>query len=323
MDEHVFIQSLTQNFPRCPTQINKSYESDSELVQIKENNPLLAISTDSIVEEIETGLYSDPYLLGWMTVTVNASDLAAVGARPMGILLNQTFPKDPDPAFLKGLQKGIHEASCQYALPVLGGDCNFSKHPQMSATAIGIASQTPLTRLGVKAGDILASTGPCGIGNIFAFSKLFMKEDTKFYRPQARLQEGQELCSQASACMDSSDGLLSTLEELGRLNNVGFHLQAPYSKLVHSQIKQYPQLNPFLCLAGHHGDFELIFTMPETKWQNTKNFHFLGKVTSNPGIQIHEQMFIPPGNIQKCWQESKGNLSLYLDLLNQLEATCC
>ncbi len=62
-----------------PIQINKLQESDSELLNINIlENDQLAVTTDSIVEEIEMGIYKDPYLIGWMTVMVNMSDLAAV-----------------------------------------------------------------------------------------------------------------------------------------------------------------------------------------------------------------------------------------------------
>ena len=60
---------------------------------------ILAITTDSIVEEIRLGLYDDPYLIGWMIVMVNLSDLAAVGADPLGILISEIFPNNLDDIF--------------------------------------------------------------------------------------------------------------------------------------------------------------------------------------------------------------------------------
>ena len=89
--ENSSIKNLVKIFSRSPLQQNRLHESDAELINLPGTNITLAITMDSIVEEIEAGLYTDPYLIGWMTVMVNASDLAAVGAKPLGILINEHF----------------------------------------------------------------------------------------------------------------------------------------------------------------------------------------------------------------------------------------
>jgi len=76
--ENKVINKLIESFERSPMQWNKPHESDAEIIQLNDNTKL-ATTTDSISEEISTGLYNDPYLIGWMIVTVNMSDLAAVG----------------------------------------------------------------------------------------------------------------------------------------------------------------------------------------------------------------------------------------------------
>jgi thiamine-monophosphate kinase len=78
--ENQKINKLLSDFRRSPHQLNKPHESDAEIIKL--NDALLAITTDSISEEILTGLYDDPYIIGWMIVTVNMSDLAAVGSSP-------------------------------------------------------------------------------------------------------------------------------------------------------------------------------------------------------------------------------------------------
>ena len=90
--ENKIINSLISGFERSPHQLNYPHESDAEIIQLNDNTKL-AITTDSISEEISTGLYDDPYLIGWMIVTVNISDLAAVGATPIGILISEIIPK--------------------------------------------------------------------------------------------------------------------------------------------------------------------------------------------------------------------------------------
>ena len=108
--ENISLNRLIRHFRRGPNQLNLPHQSDAEIVKIPGTDTLLAITTDTIVEEIDYGLYSDPWLQGYMTVLVNISDLAAVGAKPIGILLNQTFPERSIDEYLEKLQTGINDA---------------------------------------------------------------------------------------------------------------------------------------------------------------------------------------------------------------------
>jgi len=120
--ENKIINNLISGFERCPHQLNKPHESDAEIIQFE--NMQLAVTTDSISEEISRGLYDDPYLIGWMIVTVNISDLAAVGATPIGILISEIIPNDFSDEKLQLMQKGISDACQEYNTFVLGGDTN-------------------------------------------------------------------------------------------------------------------------------------------------------------------------------------------------------
>jgi thiamine-monophosphate kinase len=171
--ENALIERLAAGLPRSPHQLNGLRESDAELIQLQGTNIVLALTTDGVVEEIEVGLYDDPYLIGWMTVMVNASDLAAVGAEPLGILLNQTLTPDLDDDFVAKLQAGVRDACTTCGLDVLGGDTNFSARMQMTATALGtITSGPPITRRGCRPGDRLFASGPLGLGSAYALLKL-------------------------------------------------------------------------------------------------------------------------------------------------------
>ena len=174
--ENQLIERLARGFARSPDQLNRTRESDAELIRLPGTDVVLALTTDGVVEEIEAGLYRDPYLVGWMTVMVNASDLAAVGAEPLGLLLNQTLTLDLDDDYLDRLQSGIHEACKACRLHVLGGDVNFSSRPQMSATALGlIRDGRPLTRVGCRPGDRLFASAQLGLGSAFALQALVQR----------------------------------------------------------------------------------------------------------------------------------------------------
>src|SRR4030065_1545457 len=117
-----FINKIAEKFRRSPFQKNSTHQSDAEIISF--DNGLgrnLAITMDTISEEIRFGLYDDPFLIGWMTVMVNMSDLAAVGATPLGILISEVFTKDISAEYISKIQAGI-EAACRTCKKnVLGG----------------------------------------------------------------------------------------------------------------------------------------------------------------------------------------------------------
>ncbi len=119
--ENIGLEKITHNFKRSPHQLNQFMEGDAELIRTPSG--ILAISIDSIVEEIESGLYDDPYLIGWMVVTANLSDIAAVGAQPLGIVLSQQMPPDLSPDFLSKIQRGIQDACDTYDCFTYSDEC--------------------------------------------------------------------------------------------------------------------------------------------------------------------------------------------------------
>lgn len=298
--ENRFINSMTNKFSRSPVQINKPHESDAEIISLSgSSEDYLAVTTDSIVEEIKSGLYNDPYLIGWMSVTVNLSDLAAVGAQPLGILLSEIIPSNYPLKDIDKLQSGINDACMKYGTFVLGGDTNTGENLIITGTAAGILEKKKcITRIGCKPEDVLYSTGFLGKGNAFAISKFLNLNNREFeYLPKAKIQEGRIIKYFASACMDSSDGIISTLDQLMRLNNKGFELIKDWENKIDKESLELADsalIPAWLLLAGYHGEFELLFTIPqnlkdkfllkakEINWQPVE----IGKVIKEVKIKI-------------------------------------
>ena len=294
------IAMLVSALTRSPDQLHGAHESDAELIRLPGNGQVLAVTTDTLVEEIETGLYADPEQIGWMTVMANLSDLAAVGADPLGILLNVTLAADEAADFLPGFRRGV-DAACHVAeTSVLGGDMNFSDNPQCGGTAIGlIPDGMALTRMGAAPGDVVFGSGPLGSGSAFAMQRLVLQEEGAF-RPVARLKEGRLVRRFASCAMDTSDGLLATLDQLTGLNGVGFDLDLDSHRLldpVANSLAQEQGIPPWVMLAGPHGEFELVFTVPSDRtcafleaayridWRPVR----LGEVFQGDGVHFLEE----------------------------------
>ncbi len=294
--EDMCIDALVATLARSRRQINATHESDAELIRIPGSDLVLALTTDSIVEEVETGLYDDPRLIGWMTVAVNLSDLAAVGADPLGILLNVTVPANCSPGYLASLRAGVDDACRAAGTTVLGGDTNFSDHPQFGGTAVGLIDGVTVTRRGAKPGDLLFATGPLGAGSAFALRRLKLRQASSF-RPAARLHEGRLVRRFASCAMDTSDGLLATLDQLVRINGVGFEVDMQAENLLQLDAEALALANgipPWVMLAGPHGEFELTFTVPPLRVEAFLNeasrigwepVH-LGRVVESKGVDL-------------------------------------
>src|SRR3972149_4197529 len=92
--ENALIESLVKGFPPSPLQHNRPHQADAELVHLPGTDALLAFTTDSVVEEVESGLYTDPYLIGWMTLFVPGRARAIVGSYTALLQLCDGLPPD-------------------------------------------------------------------------------------------------------------------------------------------------------------------------------------------------------------------------------------
>jgi thiamine-monophosphate kinase len=273
-----------------------------------------------------------------MAVMVNASDLAPVGAEPVGILLNETLPPDVDEAFVARLQQGIQDACAACGLHVLGGDTNFSPRMQIAATALGVIKNgEPLTRRGCTAGDRLFTSGRLGLGAAFALAQLrpALRENRAglHYQPQARLLEGQLLRRFATCCIDTSDGAIPALDELMQLNGVGFRLERPVRELLHpgaALVASEASLPAWTLLAGPHGEFELIFTVPEARCEDlsraaaSRGWHPLeiGVVVGEPGLQLElygRRTPLDTARVRNLFLEVGGDAEAYIAELLRLD----
>ena len=329
--ENQFYKKLTEQFCRSKYQVNTLNESDSEII-ILENYPneFIAITIDSIVEEIETGLYDDPYLIGWMTVMANLSDLAAVGAMPLGLVISEIFQTNTSEEFILKLQQGIADAAEKCGTFILGGDTNFGKELSLTGCALGKLNDKYLTRIGTKTNDLIYVTGYLGKGNAYATLKLFSSAQLNFnYLPSAKINEAQIIKEFASACMDTSDGMISTIDQLMRLNNLGFEIDKNPNEIIDKDSQEVAEtlnIPLFLLLAGIHGEFELIFTIPqnleneflskakEINWQPLK----LGKVISLPSLKMklnNRFVNIDGTRIRNLFEKTTGDSKSYLNAL--------
>ncbi len=254
--------------PRSPGQTGGVHETDAELVRLGDGR-LLALTVDTVSEEIRLGLYSDPRTAGRVAAAAALSDLAAVGAEPLGLLLSVTLPEDEAGEIQGAVARGVAECVNAAGTFVLGGDTNAGPSLSVACTAVGIVPEgQELRRTGLLAGHVLFAAGPLGLGAacaatlLFGAKELFSEDD---FSIPCRIPHGMALRACASAAMDSSDGLISTLDQMMRLNGVSLNITRPAGELLHPrarEVARHLDLSPLALLAAIHGEFELIFGLP-------------------------------------------------------------
>jgi thiamine-monophosphate kinase len=156
----------------------------------------LVITQDALVEGVHFRLdwisWRD---LGFRAAAINLSDLAASGAKPLGLLISAALPATTTVDDVLEFYAGLNEPG----VPIVGGDTTSAQSVFLSVTAVGRSERVP-GRAGAKPGDALVVTGPLG-----AAGDAFLEE--RYARPPVRLDEGRRLAARAHAMLDLSDGL--------------------------------------------------------------------------------------------------------------------
>jgi thiamine-monophosphate kinase len=190
----------------------------------------LVVSVDSVVEGVHVDLsVCSPSDVGWKALMGALSDLAAMGATPLGALVALCVPGGAGEGDLAlGVMEGVGEAVAASGCPVVGGDVSEAGQLMVAMTVLGTVDGggPPVARVGALPGDAVFVTGPCG-GSAAGLRELRagVSSGEAYRRPVARLREGQvaRRCG-AHAMIDVSDGLALDLHRLADASGVGFRL---------------------------------------------------------------------------------------------------
>lgn len=240
----------------------------------KDTDTVWLITMDTLVESVHFDRsWHSAYKLGRKSISVNVSDIAAMGGKPLFVLLSAGLPKGFDPSWFKAFSEGVAAACTEYGCLVIGGDTvRCPEGYSFTVTVIGeTLKQDVIYRHSAQPGDDIWVSGP--LGHAAAGLSLFLEdrhgEDDKrlleaHLDPKARVEYGHLLAREklVHAMMDLSDGLATDLAHLCLRSGVkaqvieqdipvSDELQLAAAKLAKSPVD--------LALRGGE-DFELLFT---------------------------------------------------------------
>ncbi len=247
------------------------------------NNLDLISTTDMLIQSHHFPDFMNYFEMGFKAVTVNVSDIAAMGAEPIGFLLSIALPQDLFFKDFKEIFQGVLKACEYYNIPLIGGDTNEASEIIISGTALGLTDKAIMKNT-YNCNDLIAVTGDLG------------KQALDFYKgtyhsPKAKLHEGQILKNNgATAITDITDGLASELYEIYNLKN-GFTIYEDKLAIDKEFRQEASKLNldPLDLILYFGEDFELLFTFPKSKYKDLKkilDFKVIGEVSNDNTIEI-------------------------------------
>ncbi len=241
--------------------------------------------------------------IGWRSLAVNLSDIAAMGATPAWATLALTLPT-ADEEWLESFSLGFDAMAKAHQVSLVGGDTTQGPLTVTVQVMGFLPSGTALRRSGAQVGDLLYVTGwpgdaAAGLalieGRLSGQGAYRGALEHKFRRPEPRVAFGQRLRGVASACVDVSDGLAQDLGRLIGASGVGAVMRA----------SELPLSQALFALAGERGardfalgggdDYELLFTVPPSRraglaramaTAGSPACHCIGEITEGRGIRL-------------------------------------
>ena len=264
---------------------------------IKWESEWLVVTNDMLVRTTDVPDIMTPEQVGFKIFTMNVSDVAAMGATPIGFLFSIGVPRDFEMKYLEGISRGIARASEFYRTPIISADTNEACDLIIDGIALGKTKRL-LTRSGAKIGDLVCVTGDVGralAGLKVYFESLEVGERTrkvlyeKLLEPKARVKEGVVLGRYANSAIDISDGMSKELHLIAKMSGVKILIDSeklPIRKEVF-EVADLLGLDPIEIALASGEEFELIFTIPERHLdQPDFDFTVIGRVEKGEGVYL-------------------------------------
>ncbi|MEO1589739.1 MAG: thiamine-phosphate kinase [Cyanobacteria bacterium J06632_22] len=296
---------------------------DDAAVQTLASDHQLVTTTDVLVADVH---FSDqttpPHAIGWRSVAVNLSDLAAMGAEPLGITVGLALPGNVPWSWLEAVYQGMTDCLAAFGGEIVGGDLCRSAVATVSITALGqVKPDQLLRRTAAQPGQSILVTGPHGLsraglallqGQEAASVSAALRQQwiAAHQYPQPRfdaiaalqsLEFGCSTAGSAIAGMDSSDGLANAVVQLCRSSGVGAQLEPLAMPPGLVAWVGVDRAQDWVLYGGE--DFELVLCLPPVTARALQGHlpgsAIIGQIRANPAqIELAGQPLTLDGNFQ-------------------------
>lgn len=309
--ERELVKKITRKLYAKKNVLVKAGEDDAAIVEI--GGKQLVFTTDIGFRATHFPKQMSFKDIGFKTVCVNLSDLAATGAKPECILASVGIESRMKAKEVQELARGMNKACKKYDASFVGGDTKKARELTVSICAIGeiVEGARALKRNNARVGDVVCVTGE--IGNAVCGLKILLEKQTRkknkrnknktrktkhaklvhaFTHPIPRVQEALVLSKQCKRCaaIDCSDGLLFTLKEIADANNVKITIhknKIPVSKEARKYAGENRLNEKQLLDTGE--DYELVVCMSEKDFGRVKKkikLIEIGRVEKGRGVIV-------------------------------------
>ena len=313
LGEFELIGLIKDLFSDMPGEDMEGIGDDCSVIPFSEKESFL-ISTDMLLEGVHFLTSKiDPYDLGRKTISVNLSDIAAMGGRPVASFLSIGLPADITEEWRERFIAGYKSVSQEFSVPLLGGDTASSKHGiALNVTVIGRTDKCNIKRRGdARTGDFICVAGK--LGDSVAGLRLLLSNDGKLGEnekylikrhndPVALVREGEWLgCrNEVHAMMDVSDGIASDLNHILRASDKGAVVDVeklPVSNAL-KKVAGERQWDMHELAAAGGEDYALLFTADAEgftlladsfRHEFGSDLFIIGKITDSPAITTWTQ----------------------------------
>lgn len=244
------------------------------------------------------------YDLGYYLAVLNISDIAAMGAKPTGLLLNIALPSDFPIKDLVQIFKGALAAATEYNCSIIGGDLSEAHEPSLCATSIGYTNAGEcIFRKGSQPGDSIVMTPPFGLcATAFRYYRdakphgMILEKSSEealkaaLIRPVPQIATGQRLARHNGrvTVMDNTDGLSQTIVELAEINQMHYSIDVDLLTIdeLTNRVGAFLGEDPISIGMGPGADMNLVGTVDDASIIDGKEIVRIGTVQEGSGVSI-------------------------------------
>jgi thiamine-monophosphate kinase len=293
--EFALIDRFTRGFRRPGEGVLVGIGDDAAVLAPPPGEQLVA-TVDAVVEGVHFGPGFRPAEVGWKSLAVNLSDLAAMGARPLWALVGLATPRGEDRARLGRMGDGLADCARRFGVAVVGGNVTAARDLSLTVTVVGsVRPGAALLRSGGRPGDLLLVSGTLGDAALGLAPGAAPALRRRQRRPQPRLALGQALSGVARAAIDVSDGLLQDLGHLCEASGTGAVVELPRLPLsAEYRRATRGRADAFEAALGGGEDYELLVAVAPARLEEAQAaaraagvpLTEVGRLTRRPGTWV-------------------------------------